>query len=416
MPSALPLPAVRDDLVGVEPYGAPQIEVPHLLNVNENPFPPSPALVADLGAAVSAAAGALNRYPDREFLDLRRDLADFLAEESDARGLLPEQLWAANGSNEIMQQLFQAYGGPGRSALSFAPHYSMYPEYARDTFTAWIAADRGPAPDFALNAATATAAIAEHRPAIVLLTSPNNPTGTALDLDVVRAAARAQGEHRGLLIVDEAYGEFRRDGVPSALTILAEHPNLVVTRTMSKAFALAGARLGYLAADPAVVDAVRVVRLPYHLSAATQAVARTALAHRTELLGQVALLRTERDALAEHLRDRGHDVAPSDSNFILYRAFADRHDVWQRLLDQGVLIREVGPAGWLRVSVGTPEDNAAFRRALETADPVPAATAAPSDPAPAGAASASAGAPSAAAGAASAAPSDPAPVQEDQTR
>lgn len=365
------LPAPRDDLAGLEPYGAPQLDVPHLLNVNENPFPPSAALIEDLGRAVRETATTLNRYPDREFLALRADLAAYLTEESGIERPRPEQVWAANGSNEIMQQLFQAYGGPGRRALSFTPHYSMYPEYARDTFTDWVTAERGPAPDFALTAEAATAAIAAHRPAIVLLTSPNNPTGTALDLDVARVAACAQAEHRGLLIVDEAYAEFRRNGVPSALTILGEHPNLVVTRTMSKAFALAGARLGYLVADPRVVDAVRIVRLPYHLSGATQAVARTALAHRAELLSQVDLLRTERDALAAHLASRGHEVAPSDANFILFRACGDRHDVWQRLLDQGVLIREVGPPGWLRVSVGGVADNAAFRRALESADPAP---------------------------------------------
>lgn len=371
VPAARALPRPRDDLAGLEPYGAPQIEVPHLLNVNENPFPPSPELAEDLGRAVRDSAATLNRYPDREFTDLRKDLATYLAEESDIDAPAPEQVWAANGSNEIMQQLFQAYGGPGRSALSFTPHYSMYPEYARDTFTTWITAERGPAPEFALDVETVTGAIATHRPAIVLLTSPNNPTGTALGLDVVRAAAQAQAEHEGLLIVDEAYAEFRREGVPSALTVLGGNGNLVVTRTMSKAFALAGARLGYLVADPGVVDTVRIVRLPYHLSAATQAVARTALAHRAELLGQVATLRSERDALAEHLAVRGHEVAPSDANFLLFRSFDERHDVWQRLLARGVLIREVGPPGWLRVSVGTPEDNTAFRRALEAADPRP---------------------------------------------
>lgn len=362
-------PTVRDDLVGLEPYGAPQLDVPHPLNVNENPFPPSDALAADLGRAVEAAARGLNRYPDREFHDLRADLAKYLVVESGIPAPPEDSIWVANGSNEIMQQLFQAFGGPGRSALSFTPHYSMYPEYARDTFTAWVTAARGPAPDFALDARTVTAAIAAHRPAIVLLTSPNNPTGTALDLDVVRAAAAAQARHGGLLIVDEAYGEFRRDGVPSALTLLPEHPGLVVTRTMSKAFALAGARIGYLVADPAIVDAVRIVRLPYHLSGITQAVARTALAHGTELLSQVALLRDERDALAADLAARGHDVAPSDANFILFRTFTDRQAVFERLLERGVLIRVVGPEGWLRVSVGTPDDNLAFRRALEEADP-----------------------------------------------
>ena len=366
-PSVLPVP--RDGIAGAAPYGAPQLPVAHALNVNENPYGPSEELTAAIGAAAAQAAAGLNRYPDREALDLRRELGEYLAEESGVPAPPAEAVWAANGSNEVMHQLMLAYGGPGRTALGFTPHYSMYPEYARDTYTAWVTAERGPAPDFALTAETVTAAIAEHRPSIVVLTSPNNPTGTALDLDVARAAARALEPTRGLLVVDEAYGEFRRDGVPSALTLLAEHPNLVVARTMSKAFALAGARLGYLVADPAIVDTVRVVRLPYHLSAVTQAVARTALAHREELLGKVALLRTERDALAAHLSGRGHEVAPSDANFVLFRAFADRDDVFQALLERDVLIRAVGPAGWLRVSVGTPEDNTAFRTALEEADP-----------------------------------------------
>ncbi len=365
--AALPVP--RDGIAGAAPYGAPQLEVEHALNVNENPYGPSPELAMAIGTAAVEAAIGLNRYPDREALDLRRELGRFLAEESSIPAPAPEAVWAANGSNEIMHQLLLAYGGPGRTALGFTPHYSMYPEYARDTYTAWVTAERGPGPDFALTAEMVTAAIAEHAPAVVVLTSPNNPTGTALSLDVVEAAARALAPTRGMLVVDEAYGEFRRDGVPSTLSLLGEHPNLVVTRTMSKAFALAGARLGYLVADPAIVDAVRVVRLPYHLSAVTQAVARTALAHREELLGRVALLRTERDALAAHLTDRGHEVAPSDANFVLFRTFSDRDAVFEGLLARSVLVRAVGPAGWLRVSVGTPENNAAFRSALEEADP-----------------------------------------------
>ncbi|WP_246954605.1 histidinol-phosphate transaminase [Brachybacterium sp. Marseille-Q7125] len=365
--AALPIP--REGIAGAAPYGAPQLEVAHALNVNENPYGPSPELAAAIGRAAAEAATTLNRYPDREALDLRADLGEYLAAESHIPAPTPEQVWAANGSNEVMHQLLLAYGGPGRTALGFTPHYSMYPEYARDTYTAWVTAERGPAPDFTLDTAAVTAAIAEHDPDVVVLTSPNNPTGTALDLEVVRAAAQALAPRRGLLVVDEAYGEFRRDGVPSALTLLPTTPNLVVTRTMSKAFALAGARLGYLVAHQDIVDALRVVRLPYHLSAVTQAVARTALAHRKELLGTVALLRRERDALAEHLIQRGHDVAPSDANFVLFRSFADRQYVFEQLLARGVLIRVVGPDGWLRVSVGTEEDNIAFRTALQEADP-----------------------------------------------
>lgn len=366
---AAALPAPRDGIAGAAPYGAPQLEVEHALNVNENPYGPSAELAEAIGRAASEAALGLNRYPDREALGLRADLGAYLAVESGISAPAPEAVWAANGSNEIMHQLLLAYGGPGRTALGFTPHYSMYPEYARDTYTDWVTAERGPAPEFELTGDVVTAAITAHRPSIVVLTSPNNPTGTALALDVVAAAATALAETRGLLVVDEAYGEFRRDGVPSALTLLEQHPNIVVTRTMSKAFALAGARLGYLVADPAIVDTVRVVRLPYHLSAVTQAVARAALAHRDELLGKVALLRSERDALAQHLVERGHSVAPSDANFILFRTFSDRDAVFEALLDRSVLVRAVGPAGWLRVSIGTPENNAAFRTALEEADP-----------------------------------------------
>ncbi len=172
-----------------------------------------------------------------------------------------------------------------------------------------------------------------------------------------------------MVVVDEAYAEFRRPGTASALELLAEHPRLVVTRTMSKAFALAGARIGYLAASPAVVDAVQLVRLPYHLSAVTQVVARTALRHTDELLEQVALLRAERDALVAWLREEGFEAADSDANFVLFGRFTDRHRVWQGLLDRGVLIRETGPSEWLRVSVGTPDENAAFRAALQEVAP-----------------------------------------------
>jgi histidinol-phosphate aminotransferase len=270
-------------------------------------------------------------------------------------------VWAANGSNEVMLQLLQAFGGPGRLALSFAPTYSMYPEYARDTLTDWVVGHRET--DFSLDLDRARALVLETRPAVVLLPSPNNPTGTALPPEAVTTLCEAAPD--GVVVVDEAYGEFRRAGTPSALELLPRHRNLVVTRTMSKAFALAGARLGYLAAHPAICDAIRVVRLPYHLSAVTQAVALAALRHAPELLGKVDELRVERDGTVAWLREQGLEVADSDANFALFGTFPDRHAVWQGLLDRGVLIREVGPDGWLRVSIGTPGEMAAFRDALE---------------------------------------------------
>ncbi|RMI08994.1 histidinol-phosphate transaminase [Cellulomonas triticagri] len=365
--AAAPAPAgvlpLRPELAGDVPYGAPQLDVPVLLNVNENPYPPSEAVVADVAAAVAGAARGLNRYPDREFLGLRGDLADYLAVESGVR-VAPEQVWAANGSNEVMLHVLQAFGGPGRTALSFAPTYSMYPEYARDTHTRWVAGRR--TDSFDVDPAQARALIAREAPSVVLLTSPNNPTGTALDLSTVREVLDAAAQVPGgcVVVVDEAYAEFRREGVESALTLLADHPHLAVSRTMSKAFGLAGARVGYLAASRDLVDALRVVRLPYHLSAVTQAVARAALAHAPELMAQVGSLRDERDQLVLDLRDRGIRVAESDANFVLFQVGEGRHEIWQGLLHRGVLIREVGPEGWLRVSVGTPEETAAFTAAL----------------------------------------------------
>jgi histidinol-phosphate aminotransferase len=355
-------PPIREELRGIEPYGAPQLsleQAPVQLNVNENPYPPSSAVVADVATAVAEATATLNRYPDREFTTLRAALAGYLG-----HGVTPEQVWAANGSNEVMLQLLQAFGGPGRVALSFAPTYSMYPEYARDSLTEWVTGHRES--DFSLDLDHARDLVVERQPAVVLLPSPNNPTGTALPPEAVRTLceAAAGNERSGVVVVDEAYGEFRRTGTPSALELLPQHRNLVVTRTMSKAFALAGARVGYLAADPAICDAIRVVRLPYHLSAVTQAVAVAALRHAPELLGKVDQLRTERDATVAWLREQGLQVADSDANFCLFGTFGDRHAVWEGLLDRGVLIRETGPDGWLRVSIGTAEEMAAFRTAL----------------------------------------------------
>jgi histidinol-phosphate aminotransferase len=351
-------PPVRDDLRGQTPYGAPQLDVPVRLNTNENPFPPSPELAHAVGRAVTEATVSLNRYPDREAWALREDLAAYLLRESGVT-VEPAMVWPANGSNEVMQHIFSAFGGPGRLAMGFSPTYSMYEQYARDTLTRYRTVGRRP--DFGLDAAMVVAAMIGGSPDIFILTSPNNPTGTALSLDVVSAACAMS---TGIVVVDEAYAEFRRPGTPTALTLLEAHSNLVVTRTMSKAFALAGARVGYAVAAPEVIDALRLVRLPYHLSSVTQAVARTALDFSDELLGQVDLLRAERDALVAWLRDHGLRAVDSDANFILFGEFTDRHRAWQSLLDRGVLVREVGPDGWLRVTVGTPEDNQALRAAL----------------------------------------------------
>jgi histidinol-phosphate aminotransferase len=352
---------IRGDLRGLSPYGAPQLDVAVRLNTNENPYAPPPELVADLREAVAAAATSMNRYPDRDAVELRAALAAYLG-----HGLDVSQVWAANGSNEVIQQILQAFGGAGRRALGFVPSYSMHQLIALGTGTGWIGSPR--AMDFTLAADAAVAEIEHHAPDVVFLCSPNNPTATALDpavLDAVLAAAP------GMVVVDEAYAEFSHR--PSLLPSLDGQRRLIVTRTMSKAFGFAGARLGYLAADPAVVDALQLVRLPYHLSALTQAAALSALRHADATLAQVAQIRADRDALVRSLSDRGFDVVPSDANFVLFGKLADEKAVWQALLEQGVLVRDVGLAGYLRVSVGTSAECEAFVDALDFAKVQPVA-------------------------------------------
>jgi len=346
---------IRDDLRGKSPYGAPQLDVAVRLNTNENSYPLADEVVEAIGKAVQAELRDLNRYPDRDAVALRTDLAGYLG-----RGLQPANLWAANGSNEVQQQLLQAFAGPGRTALGFGPSYSMHPLLAAGTGSRWVGALRDP--DFGLSPAAAVAQVLEHDPDLVFLCSPNNPTGTALDPAVIDAVL---GAARGMVVVDEAYAEFARPGTPTALALLPRHPRLVVTRTMSKAFGFAGGRLGYLAADPAVVDAVQLVRLPYHLSSLTQAAARAALAQRDVLLATVDAIKQQRDRIVATLRSRGIRVAESDANFVLFEVGGDQRVAWQALLDKGVLVRDVGLAGWLRVTAGTPAETTAFLSAVE---------------------------------------------------
>ena len=345
---------LRPELVGQTPYGAPQLEVPVQLNVNENPYPPSPKVRAEMAEAIGEAAATLNRYPDREARELRADLANYLG-----FGLTADNIWVANGSNEAMTHLLAAFGGPGRRLLTFTPSYSMYPEYARNTHTEFRTAARRP--DYSLDTELVLAAIAEHHPDIVLIASPNNPTGT---LTPVRVIEEVCEQTDCLVVVDEAYQEFTELPDDSALALLSRFGRLVVSRTMSKAFALAGGRVGYLAAAPAVVDACRIVRLPYHLSTQTQVIARVALAHADEMLDDVASLRQTCQDLQGWLVTKGLQVIPSESNFCLFGVFDDRHLIWQELLDRGVLVRETGPGGYLRVCAGTPEEMLAFRTAL----------------------------------------------------
>lgn len=364
---------LRDDLRGRSPYGAPQIEVPVRLNTNENSYPVPPEVVSDIVAAVERVAGDLNRYPDREFTELREELARYLSRSGS--DVAADAIWAGNGSNEVLLHLLQAFGGPGRTALGFTPAYSMHPIISAATGTRWVDGHRtssgsaGPTgfAHFELSADSAADQVRRHAPDIVFICTPNNPTGTAVGLDVIERVHDAAP--RAIIIVDEAYAEFARAGTQSALTLLPGRPRLVVTRTMSKAFALAGGRLGYLAADPEVTDALRLVRMPYHLSAPTQAIAIAVLRHAEAMLATVGVIREQRDRLVTELADLGLDPVPSDANFVLYGGLDEAVETWRALLDHGVLVRDVGIEHYLRVTAGTPRECTAFLEAMAALAP-----------------------------------------------
>ncbi len=356
-PSLDDLP-LRDDLRGLTPYGAPQAPLPVALNVNENTHPVPEEVADDILDAIARALREVNRYPDREFTQLRESFADYLG-----HGLTPDRIWAANGSNEVLQHLLQAFAGPGRTALGFGPTYSMYPLLTRATGARYIAGTRGS--DFTLDAASAAAQVAEHRPDVVFLCAPNNPTGTPLHLDVIEAVYEATP---GIVIVDEAYQEFAPRETPSALTLLGERDRLVVSRTMSKAFAFAGARVGYLAADATLIDALRLVRLPYHLSALTQAAATAALSHASTMLRMVDEIVAQRDRMSATIDALGYRSYESWTNFVLFDGVDDPAATWQALYDRGILIRDVGIPHALRVTAGTEDETTAFLEALASID------------------------------------------------
>ena len=346
---------LRDNLRGLTPYGAPQLHVPVALNVNENTHGIPAEVAQDIVAALAVAVTTVNRYPDREFTELRDSLARYLG-----HGLTRKNIWAANGSNEVLQQVLQAFGGPGRSVLGFAPTYSMYPLLASGTGTRWIAGGRDA--KFELSPATALEWVDRVAPDLVFLCSPNNPTGTPLSLETIAAVYDASD---GIVVVDEAYAEFGTDDAPTALSLLPGRERLLVSRTMSKAFAFAGVRVGYLAADPAVTDALRLVRLPYHLSALTQAAAVAALAHTPAMLAMVDDIRGQRDRIVSELARLGYTPLRSASNFVLFGGVEDPRATFEALLAEGILVRDVGIPGHLRVSAGTEAETTAFLDALE---------------------------------------------------
>lgn len=344
---------IRESLRGRTPYGAPQLHVPVALNVNENTHEISEDILLDVIRRIAESLRTINRYPDREFTELRKLLAGYVGNNFDETNI-----WAANGSNEVLQQLFMAFGGPGRKALSFSPTYSMYSLIAQSTDTEYVEVPR--LDRYELSVELVTKAVAAHKPDIILICSPNNPSGTPVDLEVIEAAYRAT---EGIVIVDEAYSEFSLNE-NSALALLKDRPRLVISKTMSKAFAFAGARLGYLVADEAVCDAMRLVRLPYHLSALTQAAAEAALSHSKQMLATVSDIRDQRDRLYVALQDLGLDTYRSDANFILVGGIENPQQVWQQLLDRGILVRDVGIANTLRITAGTESETTAVIDAL----------------------------------------------------
>lgn len=344
---------VRNSLKGRTPYGAPQLHVPIALNVNENTHEISEEILVDVIRRIAESLGNINEYPDREFTALRESLAEYVGHDLQAKNI-----WAANGSNEVLQQLFMAFGGPGRKALSFSPTYSMYSLIAQSTDTQYIEVPR--LERYEIDVELVTNAISEHKPDIIIICSPNNPTGTPVALEVIEAAYAAT---ESIVIVDEAYSEFSLNE-NSALGLLPGRPRLVVSKTMSKAFSLAGARLGYLAADEAVCDVMRLVRLPYHLSSLTQAAAEAALAHSEQMLATVADIRDQRDRLYVALQDLGLDPYRSDANFILVGGLNHPNEIWQKLLDRGILVRDIGITNTLRITAGTEAETTAVIDAL----------------------------------------------------
>ena len=346
---------IRANLSALSPYGAPQVEAQASLNTNENPFPLSPELVAAISARVAEVAATLNRYPDRDATALRTRLASYIKEETGAN-VDSTNIWAANGSNEIIQSLFLAFGTGG--AIGFLPSYSMHPLIARVTLTPWRDGRRRE--DFSLDVDGAISEIAQVKPDLTFITTPNNPTGEAISIQEIEKLAASTP---GLLVIDEAYAEFSDE--KSAVTLIAQYPHVVVIRTMSKAFSFAGARVGYLVAHPSVVDAMMLVRLPYHLSTLTQGAALVALDFKDQLLAGVAELRKQRGIVADALNEMGLTVLPSQANFLLFSGFIpSSHQLWQAMLDRGILIRDVGLSGYLRTTIGTGAENEKFINAL----------------------------------------------------
>lgn len=348
---------IKNALRGNKIYGAPQLQDVVKLNTNENPYPLPHSVVTELTSEIASIATSLNRYPDRDTVKLRSALANYLS----SKHVTTENIWAANGSNEILQQVFLAYASS--SCIGLSPSYSVHPLIAQITGSEW---DSLPLKnDFTIDLSALLTRIEETNPSLIFITSPNNPTGGVVEFKELKKIAEFIKGRRTLLIVDEAYAEFSSE--KSAIELIEDYPQVAVVRTMSKAFAFAGARVGYLVADSNIISGLKIVRLPYHLSALTQAAALVALKNVKLMQSEIQIIVTERIRLREEMTKLGLRVIDSGANFLFFTGFQpNSQELWQSILDKGILIRDVGIEGFLRVTIGTPEENEQFLNSLKT--------------------------------------------------
>jgi histidinol-phosphate aminotransferase len=344
---------VRSDLLQVDPYVSPQAPARYRMNTNESPYPPPQALVDEVAEEIKSIA--LNRYPDRDANRLYDAISTHVKWPRDG-------LWVANGSNEVFMHLLLAFGGPGRTAMVFEPTYALHSLIPRIAGSEVLTVGRGV--DLHVDVDRARDEIEKHSPEIVIVCSPNNPTGDTESPATIEALLDVAP---GLVVVDEAYIEFAGAG-ESITPLLAERPNLVVTKTFSKAWRLAGVRIGYMLAAAELVQTLARVRLPYHLSAITQVVGEAAIRHSTETLDLVRAIASERDRIASGLQDLGIHCFPSRANFVLFRV-DDAPRVWDALVERDILIRRYdevrGLEGCLRVTAGLPEESDVFLGAMK---------------------------------------------------
>lgn len=343
---------VRDDLRTLDGYHSPQVDVAVRLNTNESALPPPPAWRDAFAAELSRVEW--NRYPDRAATKLREAIAS-------AHGVTPDMVFAANGSNEVLQTILLTFAGAGRTVATFEPTYQMHAQIARVVGSTVVEGERQA--DFTLDPAEVRRVIETHDPHVTFLTSPNNPTGM---VEPEQRIVELLELSNGLVVADEAYAQFADW---SALSLIRDDRPLVVTRTFSKTWSMAGVRLGYVIGPPWFIAELDKVVLPYHLDAAKQIAGRLALRYVDEMDDRVRAIVAERERLSAAMHSTAIDVTPSGANFILFRptGLAGR-EVWQGLLDRDVLVRDC--SGWprladrLRVTVGTAEENDAFLNAL----------------------------------------------------